>query len=250
MPDNYIYLGLLAAMFPNAVFIHCRRDLRDVALSCWMTDFRPENIPWASDPTYIGSHFDQYLRLMNHWRFVMPAPIHEVNYEDTVADLEGVANYLLEACGLDYEPGCLDFHRTQRRVKTASVGQVRQPIYSRSVGRWRNYEAELAPLFQALPRDVSHSSVRTNGAAHRQALASQSTAGPLPPIVRPGSIDPSPGGPSERSLPESGKPRGIAACLCETTNGEGDPVRAAIASRRSKIEPCCRSRRAHSVRMR
>ena len=192
MPDNYIYLGLLAAMFPNAVFIHCRRDLRDVALSCWMTDFRPENIPWASDPTYIGSRFDQYLRLMNHWRSVLPAPIHEVNYEDTVADLEGVANDLLLACGLDYEPGCLEFHRTQRRVKTASVGQVRQPIYSRSVGRWRNYEADLAPLFQALPPIVSHSSVRTNGAAHRGATASQSSTGPchrsfdqVPSIHRP-----------------------------------------------------------------
>ena len=88
MPDNYIYLGLLAAMFPNAVFIHCRRDLRDVALSCWITDFRPENIPWASDPSYIGSRFEQYVRLMDHWRTVMPVPIHEVNYEDTVADVE------------------------------------------------------------------------------------------------------------------------------------------------------------------
>ena len=100
MPDNYIYLGLLAAMFPRAVFIHCRRDLRDVALSCWTTDFRPENIPWASDPGYLGSRFEQYLRLMDHWQRVMPAQIHEVNYEDTVADLEGVARRLLAACGL------------------------------------------------------------------------------------------------------------------------------------------------------
>jgi len=151
MPDNYIYLGLLAAMFPRAVFIHCRRDLRDIAVSCWTTDFRPENIPWASDPKYMGSRFEQYLRLMHHWRCVMPAPIHEVNYEDTVADLERVARSLLAACGLDYEPGCLEFHRTQRRVKTASIGQVREPIYSRSVARWRNYEAELDDLFRAIP---------------------------------------------------------------------------------------------------
>ena len=122
MPDNYIYLGLLAAMFPRAVFIHCRRDLRDVALSCWITDFRPENIPWASDPGYMGSRFDQYLRLMDHWRRVMPAPIHEITYEDAVADIEGAVRDLLAACGLEYEPGCLEFHRTQRRVKTASLG--------------------------------------------------------------------------------------------------------------------------------
>jgi hypothetical protein len=151
MPDNYIYLGLLAAMFPRAVFIHCRRDLRDIAVSCWTTDFRPENIPWASDPGYMGSRFEQYLRLMDHWRSVIPVPIHEANYEDTVGNLEGTAMSLLAACGLEYEPGCLQFHRTQRRVKTASIAQVRQPLYSHSVARWRHYESELDDLFQAIP---------------------------------------------------------------------------------------------------
>jgi len=157
MPDNYIYLGLLAAMFPRAVFIHCRRDLRDVAVSCWTTDFRPENIPWASDPIYMGSRFQQYLRLMDHWRAVLPVPIHEVNYEDTVSDLEAVASALLAACGLEYEPCCLEFHRLLRRVKTASIGQVRQPLYSHSVARWRNYEQELPDLFQAIPRNTAQS---------------------------------------------------------------------------------------------
>jgi tetratricopeptide (TPR) repeat protein len=151
MPDNYIYLGLIAAMFPRAILIHCRRDLRDVALSCWATDFRPENIPWASDPGYMGSRFQQYERLMDHWRSVLPTPIHEVNYEDTVADLEYVARRLLAVCGFEYEPTCLEFHRTARRVKTASVGQVRKPLYSRSVGRWRNYATELDDLFRAIP---------------------------------------------------------------------------------------------------
>ena len=169
MPDNYIYLGLLAAMFPRAVFIHCRRDLRDVALSSWITDFRPENIPWASDPGYMGSRFEQYLRLMDHWRCVMTERILEVNYEDTVADLEGAARYLLTACGLEYEPGCLEFHQTRRRVKTASLGQVRQPIYSRSVGRWKNYESELDYLFRAIPGDGWISSNQTNGDPRHQA---------------------------------------------------------------------------------
>jgi tetratricopeptide (TPR) repeat protein len=157
MPDNYIYLGLLAAMFPRAVFIHCRRDLRDVAVSCWTTDFRPENIPWASDPIYMGSRFDQYLRLMDHWRAVLPVSIHEVNYEDTVSDLEAVASALLAACGLEYEPCCLEFHRLQRRVKTASIGQVRQPLYSHSVARWRHYEQDLPDLFQAIPHNTAKS---------------------------------------------------------------------------------------------
>ncbi len=170
MPDNYIYLGLLAAMFPRAVFIHCRRDLRDVALSCWFTDFRPENIPWASDPGYMGSRFDQYLRLMDHWRRVMPAPIHEITYEDAVADIDGAVRDLLVACGLEYEPGCLEFFRTQRRVKTASLGQVRQPIYSRSVARWRNYESELADLFRAIPVDGWNPSDQNNGEPRCQSL--------------------------------------------------------------------------------
>jgi tetratricopeptide (TPR) repeat protein len=151
MPDNYIYLGLLAAMFPRAVFIHCGRDLRDVALSCWITDFRPENIPWASDPNYIGSRFDQYLRLMDHWRRIVPTRIYELKYENVISDFESAVTDLLAACGLEYEPACMEFHRTQRRVKTASLGQVRQPIYSRSVARWKNYESELADLFRAIP---------------------------------------------------------------------------------------------------
>jgi tetratricopeptide (TPR) repeat protein len=156
MPDNYLYLGLLAAMFPRATFIHCRRDLRDVAVSCWITDFRVDNIPWASDPGHIGSRFGQYLRVMDHWRDTLPVTIHEVDYEETVADLKGVARRLLAACDLDWEPACLDFHRTRRPVRTASIAQVRQPLYQRSVARWRNYERELADLFDALPVDRSH----------------------------------------------------------------------------------------------
>jgi hypothetical protein len=149
MPDNYLYLGLLASMFPNAVFIHCRRDLRDVAVSCWMTDFR--NIRWANDPEHIASRFVQYRRLMDHWQTVLPTTIHEVRYEDTVTDLEGVARRLLAACGQEWDPACLEFHRTQRPVRTASVTQVRQPVYQRSLARWKHYENELAELFAALP---------------------------------------------------------------------------------------------------
>src|SRR6201999_574823 len=86
MPDNYMYLGLVAAMFPNATLIHCRRDLRDIAVSCWMTDFR--SIRWANDPKHIGNRFAQYQRAMNHWERVLPLPIHEADYEETVDDVE------------------------------------------------------------------------------------------------------------------------------------------------------------------
>ncbi len=149
MPDNYLYLGFLATLFPQAVFIHCRRDLRDVAVSCWMTDFR--SIRWANNPEHIGLRFAAYRRLMDHWRAVLPVAIHEVDYEETVTDLEGTARRLLTACGQDWNSSCLDFHQTQRPVRTASVAQVRQPVYRRSVARWKNYEKVLPDLFAALP---------------------------------------------------------------------------------------------------
>jgi len=151
LPDNCLYIGLLAAMFPNAVFIRCRRDLRDVAVSCWMSDFR--GVRWANDPGHIGSRLQQYRRLTDHWDRAFPAPIVEVDYEDTVSDLEGVARRLLDACRLPWDPACLDFHRTRRVVRTASLTQVRQPIYKSSVARWKNYEGDMADLFAAIARD-------------------------------------------------------------------------------------------------
>jgi tetratricopeptide (TPR) repeat protein len=148
MPDNYMYLGLLAVLFPNAQFIHCRRDLRDVAVSCWMTNFRI--IRWANDPEHIATRFEQYEKLMDHWRAVLPAPVLEVDYEETVADLEAVARRLVAWSGLDWEPACLAFHKSKRPVRTASFMQVRQPLYKHAVGRWKNYETALTPLLQRL----------------------------------------------------------------------------------------------------
>jgi hypothetical protein len=148
MPENYIYLGLMATLFPSAIFIHCRRDPRDIATSCWMTGFR--SVRWASDTAHIASRFHQYHRLMNHWRAILPAPIHDVWYEDLVGDPEGVTRRLLAACGMEWQDSCLDFHRTSRPIRTASSTQVRQPVYHSSIGRWKNYESELADLFAAL----------------------------------------------------------------------------------------------------
>jgi tetratricopeptide (TPR) repeat protein len=148
MPDNYLHLGLIATLFPKAKLIHCRRDLRDVAVSCWITNFR--QIRWAFNPDHIASRFREYRRLMEHWRRVLPVSVLEVDYEETVTDLEGVARRLVGWCGLEWEPDCLAFHETRRPVRTASVTQVRQPIYQRSVARWKNYENALGPLFAQL----------------------------------------------------------------------------------------------------
>jgi len=148
MPDNYLFLGLLAVLFPRAKFIHCRRDVRDIAVSCWMTNFR--HIRWARDPDHIAARFNEYGRLMGHWRQVLPVPLLEVKYEETVADLEAVARRLVAWCGLEWEPACLAFHEGKRPVRTASVAQVRQPIYQRSLARWKHYEEALGPLFAQL----------------------------------------------------------------------------------------------------
>ncbi len=150
MPDYFFSLGLLAILFPRAKLIHCRRDLRDVAVSCWMTHFR--EVRWTSDQGHMVSRFHQYQRLMEHWRKVLPVPLLEVDYEETVADPEGVARKLVAWCGLAWEPGCLEFHRTRRPVRTASAVQVRQPVFRTSVGRWKHYEQALAPLFARLER--------------------------------------------------------------------------------------------------
>ena len=144
-PDNYFFLGLLASLFPRAKLIHCRRDVRDVALSCWMTHF--EEVRWSNDQPHIASRFHQYQRMMAHWRKVLPAPLLEVDYEETVADLEGVARKLVAWCGLAWEPACLEFQRVKRPVRTASAVPVRQPIFPTSVGRWKHYAGALDELF-------------------------------------------------------------------------------------------------------
>ena len=150
MPENYLYLGLLASLFPRAKFIHCRRDLCDVAVSCWMTRFR--EVRWASDQQHIVTRLQQYQRVMEHWRKVLPVPLLEVDYEETVADLEGVTRKLVDWCGLAWEPACLEFHKAKRPVRTASVVQVRQPVFRTSVGRWKHYEHTLALLERVAER--------------------------------------------------------------------------------------------------
>jgi tetratricopeptide (TPR) repeat protein len=148
MPDNTVYLGLIATLFPRAMLIHCRRDVRDVALSCWMNNFM--EVRWACDPDQIALRIEGHNRLMEHWRRVLPIPMLEVDYEALVTDLETHARAIVAWCGLEWDPACLEFHKTRRPVRTSSVEQVRQPVYSSSIGRWKNYQRSLAPLFAKL----------------------------------------------------------------------------------------------------
>ena len=148
MLDNFLYLGLLAVLFPRARVIHCRRDPRDVCLSCFFQYFKGLSFTWDLDD--LGRYYRDYERLMAHWRAVLPLSILDVTYEEVVADIEGQSRRLVAFCGLDWEDRCLRFHENPRSVRTLSTVQVRQPLYTTSVARWRRYAAHLRPLVEAL----------------------------------------------------------------------------------------------------
>jgi tetratricopeptide (TPR) repeat protein len=150
MPYNFEAIGLIHLALPNARIIHACRDPRDTALSCFSILFA-EGQEFTYDLAELGRYIRGYHTLMEHWRRVLPeGAILDVQYEDLVDNLEDGARTILAHCELDWNDACLAFHRTQRPVRTASVRQVRQPIYRSSVGRWRPYESKLQPLFQAL----------------------------------------------------------------------------------------------------
>lgn len=147
-PLNFFQLAFAAVLFPNARVIHCRRDARDNALSIWMENFNPEQ-RYATDFDDLAFFIREYRRLMAHWHAVLPLPVLDVQYEDTVADVEGQARRIMKFLDVPWDPRCLDFHESGRAVQTPSRWQVRQPIYSRSVGRWRAYADHLPGLTAA-----------------------------------------------------------------------------------------------------
>lgn len=149
MPANYQCLGLIAALFPNCRVIHCRRDPRATCLSMYFQNFGG-NLPYSYDLYKLGRAYRGYLELMEHWRRVLPVPILDVAYEETVADLEQSSRRIIAHCGLPWDERVLRFYETERTVRTASMWQVRQPIYDSSLAVWRNYEAYLEPLERGL----------------------------------------------------------------------------------------------------
>ncbi len=149
MLGNYLRLGLIALMFPNATVVHCHRDPVDTCLSCFFQDFG-SGLRFSYDLRALGVAYRAYRRIMEHWKAVLPLTLVEVGYEDLVEEPEPVVRRLLAACGLEWDARCLEFHTSERAVATSSVWQVRQPLYRSSVERWRRYEAHLGPLFDAL----------------------------------------------------------------------------------------------------
>lgn len=149
MPFNMLWLGVIALLFPNARVIYCRREPMDNGLSCYFQLFS-QGLRFAYDLSDIGHVYRQHERLMAHWAEVLPLDMLTVDYESLVADQERQTRRLIEFAGLDWDSRCLAFHRTERDVRTASVWQVRQPVYQSSVERWRAYEPWLGELRAAL----------------------------------------------------------------------------------------------------
>ncbi len=141
---------MIALLWPGARVIRCHRDLRDVAVSCWQMGFVATS--WSNDWEHIARHFHSYQRILQHWRETQPLEWLDVSYEDLVGDLEGQARRMIEYLGLDWDASCLEFHSNRRVVRTPSLVQVRQPVHTQSVGRWRNYEPYIQPLFRAFER--------------------------------------------------------------------------------------------------
>jgi tetratricopeptide (TPR) repeat protein/ribosomal protein L16 Arg81 hydroxylase len=146
MPTNFSNLGLIAQLFPHARIIHTRRDPMDTCFSCYMQNFQGPGNAFIYSLDWLGHYYELYLQLMNHWRAVLPAPMLEIDYESLVSDQDGESKRLIDFLGLEWNDACLDFHLTERAVVTASVTQVRQPIYRSSIGQWRRFEKQLRPL--------------------------------------------------------------------------------------------------------
>ena len=142
-PFNIFLLGLAQMLMPGARIVHCVRDAKDTALSCFFTNFT-QGLTWSTDLADIARMQAAQNRVMAHWRDVLDLPIHELRYEDLIADQEGQSRALIDFLGLDWDPACLDFHTSGNAVLTASNWQVRRPLYNNAVGRAEAYAAFLA----------------------------------------------------------------------------------------------------------
>ncbi len=148
-PYNFVDLGLVSMLFPRAKIIHCIREPMDTCFSIYRQNFYKEN-EFAYDLQHIAEYYRFYRSIMAHWQSVLPIQIFDVSYEALVGNQERVSRDLLVHCGLPWDDRCLRPHETKRQVGTASHWQVRQPVYSSSVARWRRYERHLGPLIEGL----------------------------------------------------------------------------------------------------
>ena len=149
MPNNFRHIGLIHLMLPNAKIIDVRRE----PMACCFSNLKQlfaKGQEFTYSIEYIARYYRTYLDLMRHWDAVVPGRVLRVTYEDLVEDLEGNERRILEFCGLEFEPACVEFYKTERSVSTASSEQVRQPIFRDGLFQWRNYEPWLGRLRDAL----------------------------------------------------------------------------------------------------
>jgi len=149
MPNNFRHIGLIHLMLPNARIIDARRE----PMACCFSNFK-QLFASGQEFTYsiddIARYYRTYLELMDHWHAVLPGRILKIDHESVVEDLDANVRRLLDFCGLKFESACLDFHKTERSVRTASSEQVRQPIFREGLDQWKNFEPWLGPLKTAL----------------------------------------------------------------------------------------------------
>jgi tetratricopeptide (TPR) repeat protein len=149
MPNNFFHIGLIKLILPNAKIIDARRH----PMACCFSGYKQlfgEGQEFSYGLSQIGEYYKEYVRLMAHWDAVLPGQVLRVNHEDVVGDLETQVHRILNYCGLEFESACLEFHKTERTVRTPSAEQVRQPIYTSGLEQWKNFEHYLAPLKEAL----------------------------------------------------------------------------------------------------
>lgn len=154
LPHNFMHLGLIASVFPNAAIIHVKRDLRDIAVSNYFVNFKHKygGMGFAFDLEDLGHALADYREMMRHWREVLPVSFYEIEYEALASDVESESRKLFDFIGLDWDEQVVRFHETKRQVKTASVWQVRRPAYTTSVARWGNYSQWLTVLNEVLEK--------------------------------------------------------------------------------------------------
>jgi len=150
MPANFQMIGLIHALLPNAKIIHIARNPFDTCLSCYTRIFERSQLH-SYDQVELGRYFNNYIRIMDYWHQLLPkGSFHTVHYENLIDDIDLEARHIIDHCGLEWDNACLEFHKGKRRVRTASVQQVRQPLYSTSKEKWRKYEKQLQPLLETI----------------------------------------------------------------------------------------------------
>jgi hypothetical protein len=160
MPSNFLWLGFIMQLFPKARIIHCKRDPRDTCLSIYFQQFTKSH-DYANKLEDLAFYYRQYERLMHHWKYHLHVPMLDVYYKDLVLDIETKARQMVDYLGLQWDDRCLAYYESKRATATASWDQVRQPIYTKSLGRWRHYQKHLGPLLDEFGSDEAALSIAT-----------------------------------------------------------------------------------------